>query len=295
MTTPGPPGSVEHASRLPRLRSGRVQEADTVSPVASATVLLLREGDDGSAEVFLQERHVESDFAGGAYVFPGGKVDDIDRAMADDLLGPVDATTLQARLGTSTPDEAVALAVAAVREAFEEAGVLLATRGSESVPPSLVASADAQRMRAALADRGSDTDWRPWLRDHDLVLDLGSLVPFAWWVTPHGVHRRYSTRFFVARVPPAQAGTLGHDGSEMTDSVWVRPSTALAAGESGDRVVIYPTRRTLARLAGFDDVDAVMAAARAGAVDLRPIMPVLRHTDDGIGVQHPDGGPVETV
>lgn len=295
MTTSGPPGSVEHASRPPRLRSGRVQEADTVSPVPSATVLLLREGDDGTPQVFLQERHVESDFAGGAYVFPGGKVDDDDRAMPGDVLGPVDAATLQARLGTSTPDEAVALAVAAVREAFEEAGVLLATRGSEPVSPSFVAGLDAQRMRAALAERGSNTDWRPWLRDHDLVLDLGCLVPFAWWITPHGVHRRYSTRFFVARVPPGQAGTLGHDGSEMTDSVWAPPSTALAAGESGQRVVIYPTRRTLARLADFDDVDAVLAAARAGAVDLRPIVPVLRHTEDGIGVQHPDGGPVEIV
>lgn len=277
------------------LRSGRMEATGTATPVPSATVLLLRTGPSGGMEVFLQERTIESDFAGGAYVFPGGKVDPRDTDMPPEVLGEVDAAALQRDLGTATPAAAVALVVAAVREAFEEAGVLLARRGGGHVDADYLADPDVEAMRAALAARRSTADWRPFLRDRGLVLDLAALVPFAWWITPHGLHRRYSTRFFVAAVPPGQATTLGHDGSEMTDSVWASPAAALAAGESGERVVIYPTRRTLAALAAHDSVDDAITAARAGAVDLRPIVPILRRLPDGHGVQHPDGGPIETV
>lgn len=299
------------------LASGRT--TGTATAVPSATVVLVRPrrgisgddggGDDGAGdvghgdgrgsgeglEVFLQERTIQSDFAGGAYVFPGGKVDDRDRAMDDHLLGEVDATWLQACLGTTTANEAVALAVAAVRESFEEAGVLLARRGGDLVDGAFLAAAHTRAMRSDLADRSTDTDWRPWLAAHDLVLDLAALAPFAWWITPHGVHRRYSTRFFVAVVPPDQQTTLGHDGREMTDSVWLGPGAALAAGQAGERMMIYPTRMTLARLAEHADVAAVMAAARSGDVDLRPIVPLVRRGPDGPGVQHPDGGPVAVV
>jgi 8-oxo-dGTP pyrophosphatase MutT (NUDIX family) len=278
-----------------KLRSGRLEVRGTATAVPSATVLLLRTSPSGEMEVFLQERTIESDFAGGAYVFPGGKLDTRDARMPAEVLGDLDAAALRRDLGTATPDAAVALAVAAVREAFEEAGVLLAHRDGTPVGPEFLADPEVVAMRAALAARGTDTDWRPFLRAHGLVLDLAALVPFAWWITPHGLHRRYSTRFFVAAVPPGQAAALGHDGDEMTDSVWASPAAALAAGESGERVIIYPTRRTLAALAEHATVEAAIAAARAGAVDLRPIVPILRRSPDGPGVQHPDGGPIETV
>lgn len=277
------------------LRSGRLEVRGTATAVPSATVLLVRTSPSGEMEVFLQERTIESDFAGGAYVFPGGKLDARDGRMPPEVLGDVDAAALQRDLGTATPDAAVALAVAAVREAFEEAGVLLAHRDGMPVDAEFLADPEVVAMRAALAARDTDTDWRPFLRAHGLVLDLAALVPFAWWITPHGLHRRYSTRFFLAAVPPGQAAALGHDGDEMTDSVWASPAAALAAGESGERVVIYPTRRTLAALAEHPTVEAAIAAARAGAVDLRPIVPILRRGPDGPGVQHPDGGPIETV
>lgn len=265
----------------------------TATPVPSATVILLRDAPGGGMEVLLQERTLRSDFAGGAYVFPGGKVDPRDARMPPDVLGPVDAGRLQRQLGTSSPTEAIALAVAGVREAWEEAGVLLATRGGRRVDHDLVTSVDATALRADLAARDRDVDWRPWLREHELVLDLATLAPFAWWITPHGLHRRYSTRFFVTRVPPEQAQAWGHDGREMTDSVWLAPRRAAEAGATGERSVIYPTRRTLERLAGYPDVAAVLAAAADGRVDLRPIVPLLRRGPDGLGVQHPDGGPVE--
>lgn len=280
---------------MTQLRSGRVGGDFTATPVQSASLLLLRSSRTGGVEVFLQERTIESDFAGGAYVFPGGKVDAQDRGMPDEVLGSCDLGALARTLDAASTDVAVALAVAALREAFEEAGVLLARRDGQVVGRQELDHPDVVAMRAALAQRHSTADWRPFLQQRGLVLDLGALTPFAWWITPHGVHRRYSTHFFVAAVPPGQAETLAHDGSEMTDSVWIDPSAALATGASGERVIIYPTRLTLAALAQFDTVDQALQAARNGAVDLRPIVPVLRRSSDGLGVQHPDGGPVEMV
>ncbi len=280
---------------MTELRSGRHQTGTTATAVPSASLLLLRDAPTGGLEVFLQERTLASDFAGGAYVFPGGKVDAQDTDMPAEVLGDVDVAALQRALGAATPSTAIALVVAAIRETFEEAGVLLARRDGQVVGGDELGHPDVVAMRTALADRHGHADWRPFLASRGLVLDLAALVPFAWWVTPHGVHRRYSTHFFVAAVPPDQVDHLAHDGSEMTDSVWIDPAAALAAGESGARVIIYPTRRTLSALAASTTVDAAMAAARSGAVDLRPIVPILRRTPDGMGVQHPDGGPVEMV
>lgn len=271
----------------------------TATPVAAATAVVLREpalGTSGQGmEVLLQERVLRADFAGGALVFPGGKADAQDVSLAPALRLGVDDVMLRRRLGTQTRAGALALVVAAVRETFEEAGVLFARRGGEVVDEDFLAQDHALRMRASLADRDADADWRPWLAAHDLRLDVGALVPFAWWITPHGVRRRFSTRFFVARVPDCQAHAAGHDGTEMTDTVWLSPEDALTASERGDRTVIYPTRRTLAALAAHDSVEGVMRAARDGAVDLRPIVPLLRPGPTGPGVQHPDGGPVEAV
>lgn len=272
-------------------RAGRLV-AGTATPVPSATVLLLRPGRDGHGiEVFLQERTLASDFAGGAYVFPGGKVDPRDADMDPERLGPIDQAALRRAIGV----EGVALAVAAIREAFEEAGVLLATRDGRPLDAADLASPDFVDARGRLAERGRDHDWRPFLAKHELVLDLGALAPFAWWITPHGVHRRFSTRFFLAAVPSEQLPALGHDGDEMTDSVWLSPQAALAAAEAGERTIIFPTRRTLTALAEHDTVEDALAAARSGRVDLRPVLPLLRRRDGVTGVQHPDGGPVEVV
>lgn len=280
---------------MTQLRSGRVGDATTATAVPSSSLLLLRDAPTGGIEVLLQERALRSDFAGGAYVFPGGKVDAVDRDMPADLLGEVDGPALQRTLDATSPTDAVSLVVAAIRETFEEAGVLLARRDGEVVGARELAHPDVVAMRTALADRQSAVDWRPLLAARGLVLDLAALVPFAWWVTPHGVHRRFSTHFFVAAVPPGQVDHLAHDGTEMTDSVWIDPAAALAAGESGARVIIYPTRRTLAALAVHATVDAALSAARSGDVDRRRIVPILRRTPDGLCVQHPDGGPIETV
>lgn len=272
-------------------RAGRT--VGTVTAVPASTVLLVRQGD--GVEVFLQERTLASDFAGGAYVFPGGKVDPRDHAIDPQALGTSDVRGLVASFGGPTPQDTRALAVAAIRETFEEAGVLLATHDRRPLSAEEVSSPSFLEARAGLAERGRDYDWRPFLAEHGLVLDLQALAPFAWWITPHGVFRRFSTRFFLAAVPPLQVPLLGHDGLEMTDSLWLRPAVALAAAEAGERTIIFPTRRTLMLLAEFDTVAEAMAAARGGQVDLRPILPLLRRIDGVTRVQHPDGGPLEDV
>lgn len=267
----------------------------TTEPVDAATVLLLRDGDtgsDGGLEVFLLERHLKSDFAGGAYAFPGGKVDPSDLELAPSRWAGVEPRQVMARVGGRSPEHAVGLLVAAVRETFEEAGPLLARHGDgRPVTADDLASDSFLEARRRLAARGEPWDWRPWLEQEDLVLDLGALRPFAWWATPHGMHKRFSTRFLAVPLPLAQAEALGHDDIETTDSVWRAPSDALDAAERGEVVIIFPTRRTLQALAAHDDVASVMAAAG----DPRRILPAITVVDGEARVRHPDGGPAESI
>jgi 8-oxo-dGTP pyrophosphatase MutT (NUDIX family) len=275
-------------------RVGRLIEG-TTDPVDAATVLLLRDGSDG-LEVFLLERHLKSDFAGGAYAFPGGKVDPGDRGLPPERWTGLAPSRVRDRIGARTDADAVGLWVAAVRETFEEAGLLLAHRADGAPLTAADLATDSfTEARQRLAARGEPWDWRPWLQDEDLVLDLGALAPFSWWVTPHGMHKRFDTRFLAAVAPPAQVAALAHDDVETTDSRWLTPGAALDAAASGDAVIIFPTRRNLQALAHYPDAAAVVAAGRAGRTDLRRILPSITVVDGQARVQHPDGGPPEGV
>jgi 8-oxo-dGTP pyrophosphatase MutT (NUDIX family) len=259
----------------------------------SASTVLVRDG-EGGLEVCMLERHIETDFAGGALVFPGGKLDARDAALPETCWDGIDPAAHAAALGVEQPEEALALHVCAVRETFEEAGVLLArTTAGAPVGADLLADPEAQRVRAGLASLDDDLDWRPWLEEQGLVLDLGALSMLAWWVTPDGLHRRYSTRFFVAALPPAQADGLQHDDVETTSSRWIRPVDALAAGASGEVTVIYPTRKLLESLTVHSTAADLLGAARRGDLDLRPIQPRLVQHEGRTMVQHPDGGDPE--
>lgn len=268
----------------------------TTEPIDAATVLLLRDTEDDQVEVFLLERHLKSDFAGGAYAFPGGKVDAQDLELADDRWTGVDPVQVVDAVGARSPAHAVGLLVAAVRETFEEAGPLLARFGDGSpVTADHLASPSFVDARRRLAARGRPWDWRQWLADQDLVLDLGALVPFAWWTTPHGVHKRFDTRFLATALPAAQADALGHDEVEATDSVWRTPADALAAADRGEVMIIFPTRRTLQALGRYTDTAEVLAAGRSGRTDRRRILPAVVSVDGQPRVQHPDGGEPEAV
>lgn len=207
----------------------------TVPVRDAATVMLVRDGRDG-VEVFMLKRHADLVFVPGAYVFPGGAVDDADRAGGDDPF-----------------------VVAAIRECFEEAGALLAyVDGDRFID--LRDEAAAVRFReyrnAVHAGRLTIYD----LCDLEgLRLAVDALHPVSRWITPPRSPRRFDTRFFVARAPSNQA--FLHDDRETTASEWVRPLDALERFKSGDIELILPTERSLEMLAGAHSVDAVLVAA----------------------------------
>lgn len=204
-------------------------------------------------------RNPRSVFVPGAYVFPGGQVDADDRARAvlDRATGPA-GETADALLGT--PD-ALRFWVAAVRESFEEAGVLLArTRdGHTRFDPTDGARRSLAHARTLLL-RG-ETDLPGVLDAHDALLDLGALVPFARWITPIGAPRRFDTWFFVAAAPDGHA--YEHDDDEMVASEWLHPDAALARAQSGEIELIYPTIRSLLVMRRYPSAAAFLDAARS--------------------------------
>jgi 8-oxo-dGTP pyrophosphatase MutT (NUDIX family) len=271
---------------------------DPVETVDAATVVLVRDATAAGGaplEVLLLERHRDVAFAGGALVFPGGRVEDADRELdASRWTAASSLATWCERLGTADQRDALGLLVAAVRETFEEAGVLLARR--EDGRPLDADDLDRDGVVAArrrLVDRERRWDWRDWLEDEGLVLDLGALALWSWWVTPEGPRKRFDTRFLVARMPVGQVATP--DGVETTGLRWGPPDAPLAARDRGEVTVIFPTRRNLAAMSRHADADAAWHAAARGDVDQRRILPTLVRTDAGVLVQHPDGGPPEPV
>lgn len=274
---------------MARTRAGE-HDGQTRPALDAATVVPVRDGPDG-LEVLVQERHVETDFVGGALVFPGGRVEETDRDLPPDLWLGGDPADIGERFGTDERG-GLGLLVAAARESFEEAGLLLAVDADgEPVGADVLAEPAVQEARAALAARDDLGDFPHLLRSRGLRLCLDAYHPFAWWVTPEGMHRRYDTRFFVARVPHGQVDAVSSDHVETTSARWLRPAACLAGGEEGRFTVIFPTRKVLAELAGHDTVGGLLAAVQ----DRRPprIQPEIVEVDGTVMVQHPHGGPPE--
>jgi 8-oxo-dGTP pyrophosphatase MutT (NUDIX family) len=216
----------------------------------SATVVLLRDAAD-DLEVFLLRRHGLSDVLGGAYVFPGGKVDREDAEWADRLDRSVDS--LHASLGEPelAPEQAAGLFVTAIREVFEETGLLFA-----DVTP--------EQARAAWAALREGPGFDELLAPLELRLLAGALHPWSRWITPtlSSVGRkRFDTRFFVASVPPGQEP--GHDEHEADASLWLTPRAALRQYWEGAIEMAPPQIMSLTHLARHRSVASVIAAARA--------------------------------
>ncbi|MEB3329952.1 MAG: NUDIX hydrolase [Candidatus Sericytochromatia bacterium] len=232
------------------------------SPRESATVLLLRDG-AGGLEVFMVRRRLASDFVGGAYVFPGGAVDPED--ALPDLTSRLDGVGAEAWGGLLdlSPERAAAHVVAAVRETFEEAGVLLASSPRGPVAPA--EGAERSRWEAVRAGLlGGRLSWRAIVQAEALTLTADRLAYFAHWVTPAGAPKRFSTRFFLAETPEGQAPLA--DDQEVEAGVWLRPEEALEARRSGQMTVILPTARSLEALLPFRTAAEAMAHARGSRV-----------------------------
>lgn len=211
----------------------------------AATLLLVRDAPE--FQVLMVRRHHQIDFAGGALVFPGGKVEPHD---AD---GAVDG-------GDLDPDERAAR-MAAIREAFEESGVLLAADG-QGAPVTPGAAIDEARARVTAGEPLGAV-----LAGLALAVRLDAVTPFARWIAPDVAPKRYDTRFYLAAAPADQIAAC--DGSETVDAEWIAPAEALRLGELGERTVIFPTRMNLQRLAQSETVAQALQAARA-----RPLVTV---------------------
>lgn len=225
---------------------------------AAATILLVR--DAPGLEVLMVERHHQIDFASGALVFPGGKstAGDSDPRWIDHCDGH-DADPVQC-----------ALKICAVREAFEESGVLLARPAAERGVGAPFAAAsqiiEIGKLRADI-DKGQ----HPFLDAiiaHGLVLALDALTPFAHWITPEGMPKRFDTWFYIAETPPEQVAAC--DGREAVDACWIHPDDALKAAREGRRTIIFPTRLNVEKLAEAKSAHEAIEAAR-----VRPVFTVL--------------------
>jgi 8-oxo-dGTP pyrophosphatase MutT (NUDIX family) len=215
----------------------------------AATLMLIRDGVAGM-EVLMLRRHPDSVFAADAWVFPGGAVDPSDGDVpASAILGTTDSDA-SATIGV--PAGGLAFLVAAVRECFEEAGVLLARHPSGAaldISSDLDATRFARHRRDLLAGRRSLAQV---LEAEDLVLDLTDVFYVSHWITPLGPPRRFDTRFFVAAAPPGQTAT--HDAAETVESVWTTPARALERRASDEIHVVYPTIKNLEVLTRFGSV-----------------------------------------
>ncbi len=237
------------------------------TPRLAATVMLLRDGGEGM-EVFMIVRHEASNFAAGALVFPGGRVDPEDHELA------VQAAVFPPQAGVDAA--AAALRVAAIRETFEECGVLLArARGEQG----LIGAARLREIEAAHRDAMTrrERSFGAILAAENLVLAPDTMVQFAHWITPAHVPKRFDTHFFLASAPQDQVAL--HDGEEAVDSVWITPAKAIDGTAAGAYKLVFPTQMNLQKLARHSLSAPALAAARISRVVT--VVPVQERAGDG--------------
>lgn len=227
-------------------------------------------------------------FAPGAYVFPGGSVDERDTDGGHGWSGP--APDEFAPLLGLPPGRAQAVVRAAVRETFEECGVLLAGADAGSVVGG-TSGPDWAAERRALAD--GSTSLAGLLIRRGLVLRADLLRPWSRWITPEAEQRRYDTRFFVAALPDGQRAAAGTgEGDEADEAAWLRPDVAIAAAGAGQLVLLPPTAITLRELVAYPDVPAILSARRR-IIPRQPEVVLIDGPDDGTaeseGTARPDG------
>lgn len=240
-------------------------------PVPAATIVIVRDGVNGM-EVFMVKRHHQIDFVAGALVFPGGKASKGD--FDAELGGFSDG-------GHDWSAEMRALGAAAIREAFEESGILFAREAGCPVFITEERLAGLEHYRHPL-EKG-EIALIDMLRKERLNIAFDALAHFAHWITPDNMPKRFDTHFFVAAAPTGHAGR--HDGRESVDSIWISPTEAITDRKKWN--VIFPTKLNLMKLAKSKTVDEAIATARATKpltvtpwVEQGSDGPILRIRDD---------------
>lgn len=229
---------------------------ETSPAIPAATLVVVRDVPEGRPELLMVERAEGMAFAGGALVFPGGRIDQSDRSAAD--------------------DDVAAAKVAAIRETIEETAI---PAGLDPVPsPEL-----ALDLQARLLD---DEDFKHLLQEHELALDLAALTPFARWVPKFHATRRFDTLFFIARAPAGDWQPKVVEG-ECSGAFWISAAEAQSREQRGEARLIFPTRRNLERLALHGTFDALRADATAHQIE--PISPWVEQVDGENFITIPEG------
>jgi len=258
----------------------------TVPVKPAATVLLVRDADAGGVEVFMLRRTFNAAFASGMFVFPGGKVDDVDGVdeIAELCDGLTDAHA-SSLLGIA--NGGLAYWVACIRECFEEAGVLLARHETTGDVVRFDDDATAQRFEV---ERENIHDGSVALLDlckrEGLRLTTDDIHYVSHWITPMGEKRRFDTRFFIARAPQAQEPL--HDDGETIESFWISPQEAIERAHERDLMLMPPTKANIEFLLPFKTADEVLVAAAQVGMP-QTILPKLKIDSDGrvVGIAMP--------
>jgi 8-oxo-dGTP pyrophosphatase MutT (NUDIX family) len=258
----------------------------TVPVKPAATVLLVRDADAGGVEVFMLRRTFNAAFASGMFVFPGGKVDDVDGVdeIAELCDGLTDAHA-SSLLGIA--NGGLAYWVACIRECFEEAGVLLARHETTGDVVRFDDEATAQRFEV---ERENIHDGSVALLDlckrEGLRLTTDDIHYVSHWITPMGEKRRFDTRFFIARAPQAQEPL--HDDGETIESFWISPQEAIERAHERDLMLMPPTKANIEFLLPFKTADEVLVAAAQVGMP-QTILPKLKIDADGrvVGIAMP--------
>lgn len=261
------------AQRAAAIAAGQIAPA---TPRDASTVVIVRPA--STPQILILKRPAAMKFAAGAYVFPGGRVDAADSDPRIGWHGPA-PEDFGEKLGAS-PETARALVVAAVRETYEESGVLLAGKpdGGTVIP----SGQDWDSDRAAL--RGGELSFPDLLAKHGLVILADRIVPWARWITPAPEPRRYDTRFFAAILPPGQ--TVDGHLAEADQMAWIAPREALDAARVGEIMLLPPTATTLNEFAAADgDITGFLGQPR----EIAPIEPRILVDDGRAWLEVPEG------
>jgi len=277
---------VSETTRPARPAADEPFDPETVPIRPAATVLLVRDADGGGIEVFMLRRTFSAAFASGMFVFPGGKVDEVDGiAEIGELCDGLTDAEASGLLGI--PAGGLAYWVAAVRECFEEAGVLLARYASTG---EVIRFDDDEVATQFQAERENIHDGSVALlelcRRENLRITTDEIHYVSHWITPKGERRRFDTRFFVARAPGAQHAL--HDDGETIESMWLRPEDAIRRWKEGDLMLMPPTAANIEFLLPHRTADEVLTAAAKVGVPTT-ILPKLRVDSDGrvVGILMP--------
>lgn len=240
----------------------------------AATVIMVRHSESAGWKLFLARRHHKQSFMAGAYVFPGGQVEDADKSpeLRSYLKRNSDFNPVKILQESELPeDEALGFFIAAIRETFEEVGILLGGRGSDDF-----ISFHDKNVRARYSEHrrrlyASEITLADIARAEGIVFFPDTLVPYAHWITPEFEKMRFDTRFFLAKLPPEQRPAA--DATELTESLWVAPKNALEMHCSKKIMLMPPTLKTVEELSVFENVEELFAAT--ANKEIYPILPQL--------------------